>query len=237
MKDRSASPNRSDFLRYILWLFVAQAAFANRQHFRMVTTWLPHLLLNSVSLLLPDALRLFFSKDGKQRPPQNVVEDVLVTAVSDNPSYALYVTPLALGYIVSQPKFNIYQGRMGEMRFAGLGLDAIPHAATAFALSALTVDTLDKRADWSEYNSPLADVLQRGSHHPQLMSFSVLMAVTVIWEYNEYRTHKYEMSVRGSRDAINMLWDMDDTKRDTVANILGWVIAMLWRGYKKSRQG
>jgi hypothetical protein len=42
--------------------------------------------------------------------------------------------------------------------------------------------------------------------------------------------------VRGSRDAINMLWDMDDTKRDTVANILGWVIAMLWRGYKKSRQ-
>jgi hypothetical protein len=237
MKDTSTQPKRRDFLRYILWLLVAQTAFANRQHYRMVTTWLPHLLLNTVSLLLPDLVRLIFPHHRKHQSTDNLVEDVLVTSVSENPSYALYVTPLALGYIVSHPQFNIYKGKMGEMRFAGLGLDAIPHAATAFALSALTVDTLEQQDNWSHYPGPLAPLLERSSHHPQLASLGVLLTLTAIWEYNEYRTHEYEMSLRGSVENINMLWDIDDTKRDTVANVLGWGLAMLWTAYRKSRRG
>lgn len=234
MNDGSTHPNRSDFLRYILWLLVAQTAFANRRHFRMVTTWLPHLLLNSLSLLLPDLVRMIFARDTSQpAASQNIIEEILVTTVSDNPSYALYVTPLALGYVVSHPNFNIYKGPLGDMRFAGLGLDAIPHAATAFALSALTVDTLDENDNWAAYGNPLADVMQRSSQHPQLVSLGVLMAVTIIWEYNEYRTNRYEMSLRGNRNDINMLWDLDDAKRDTVANGLGWALAMLWRLYKR----
>jgi hypothetical protein len=238
MTDGSTDPNRSDLLRYALWLLVAQTAFANRRHYHMLTTWLPHLVLNSLSLLFPDLVRLMFRRHKAQHePPQNIIEDILVTMVSDNPSYALYVTPLALGYIVSHPNFNIYKGDMGQMRFAGLGLDAIPHAATAFALSALIVDTLDKKASWSGYDTLLSQVMERSSQHPQLVSLGVLSTLTAIWEYNEYRTHQYELSLRGSEDAINMLWDIDDTKRDTVANLLGWALAMLWSFYKKSRGG
>jgi hypothetical protein len=234
MNDRSNLPDRSDLLRYLLWLLVAQTAYANRQHFRMVTTWLPHLLTNSVSLLLPDIVRLLFPNRKQSDPAsQNIVEDILVEEVSDNPWYALYVAPLALGYIVSHPNFNIYKGELGDKRFAGLGLDAIPHAATAFALSALTVDTFEKKDNWLKYDSPLAPLLQRGRQHPQLASLGVLMAVTVMWEYNEYRVNRYEMGLRGSKDAINMIWDLDDAKRDSVANLLGWVIAMLWYAFKK----
>lgn len=236
MKDGSTVPDRSDLLRYLLWLLVAQTAYANRQHFRMFTTWLPHLLTNTLSLLLPDLLRLLFpEREHKNDSSQNVVEDVLVLGVRDNPSYAYYVTPLALGYIVSHPKFNIYKGEWGEKRFAGLGLDAIPHAATAFALSALTVDTLEKKADWRAYNNLLAEVLQRMRHHPELASLGVLMAATVMWEYNEYRVNRYEMSLQGSVDRINMIWDTDDARRDTVANLIGWLLAVIWNFYRKKQ--
>jgi hypothetical protein len=233
MKDGSTVSNRSNLLRYLLWLFVAQTAYANRQHYRMFTTWLPHLLTNTLSLLLPDVVRLLFPEHKPEQSSQNLVEDVLVMGVRDNSWYAYYVAPLALGYIVSHPKFNIYKGEWGEKRFAGLGLDAIPHAATAFALSALTVDTLNKKTNWREYDNLVGDVLQRMRHHPELASLGVLMAATVMWEYNEYRVNRYEMSLRGSVDAINMIWDTDDAKRDTVANLLGWLLAVIWNAYKR----
>jgi hypothetical protein len=236
MNDASTSHHRSDVIRYALWLLVAQTAFANRQHYRMMTTWLPHLLTNSVSLLLPDILRVMFPDRQKQGESSNIVEEILTTSVRDNEAYAFYVAPLALGYIVSHPKFNIYKDNMGQMRLGGLGLDSIPHAATAFALSALTLDTLDNSGSWSKYDDPLSHLLQKSGQHPIEVSLGVLMTVTALWEYSEYRTYQHEMSLRGDRAAINMQWDLDDTKRDIVSNLLGWVAAILWALYTRGRK-
>lgn len=233
------SPTRHDWLRYGLWLLMAQTAFANRQHYRMFTTWLPHLLTNTLSLLLPDAVRLIFP--AKHRPA-NVVEDTLITMVRDNPNYAIYVAPLALGYIVSHPRFNIYKGDLADIRLAGFGLDAIPHSATAFGFAALVADTLDTMGDRlkdgrAPYNGVLVDLLRWGDNSPELISLALLALVTLNWEYGEYTMHQYEMKRIGDVKRINMQWSMDDTLRDVGANLFGWLVAVLWRRTRRAKPG
>ncbi len=222
--------DRRDVLRYSLWLLMAQTAFANRRHYRMLTTWLPHLLTNTLSLLLPDVLRLWFSP---HHPPRNLVEDTLLTMVRDNPRYAVYVAPLALGYIVSHPRFNIYKGDLGDLRIAGFGLDSIPHTATAFAFSALAADTLDQMGAHDQYAGLLAAGLRLGQRNSEVVSLLLLALITLNWEYGEYQMHQYEMTQVGDATAINMQWTPEDTARDVASNFLGWAAAMFWRRSKR----
>lgn len=219
-----------NWLRYLLWILMAFTAFANRQHYRMMTTWLPHLLTNTVSLLLPDALRRAFAP---QHRPHNIVEDTLITMVRDNPNYSIYVAPLAIGYILSHPKFNIYKGRMGELNIAGFGLDTLPHSATAFAFSALVADTFDTMGQRKQYSGMLADFVRWGRHRPELLSLALLGLITLNWEFGEYQIHERELKQRGDITLINMQWSMADTLRDVVSNLLGWGAAMLWRRNKR----
>jgi hypothetical protein len=221
---------QQDGLRWLLWLLVVVTAFANRQHYRMATTWLPHLLTNSLSLLLPDALRLLFAPRHR---PRHIVEDTLVTMARDNPNYAIYAAPLALGYILSHPRFNIYKGDWAELRLGGFGLDALPHSATAFAFSALAADTFETMGQRRQYAGMLADFMRWGRRRPQLLSLALLGLVTLGWEYSEYRVHQREMAQRGDMSRINMQWSMADTARDVAANLAGWGAAMLWRRNKR----
>ncbi len=232
MKRKPKDRDWRDAFRLILWALVAQTAYANRQHYRMVTTWLPHLLTNSLSLLLPDLVRIVFSPRHK---PRNIIEDTLITMVRDNPRYAVYVAPLALGYIVSHPRFNIYKGELGELKFAGMGLDAIPHSATAFGFSALVADTVDEMGERKQYTGLLADFVRLGNENPELMSLALLALITLNWEYGEYRMYQYEMAKVGDQTAINMQWSIEDTGRDIISNLLGWLAAMLWRRAKQRR--
>ncbi|MBN8636460.1 MAG: hypothetical protein J0M07_14120 [Anaerolineae bacterium] len=230
MSRTSPVRRHQNLLRYGLWLLVAQTAFANRQHYRLVTTWLPHLLTNSLSLLLPDALRLIFSSRHRSR---NLIEATLLTMVRDNPRYAVYVAPLALGYIVSHPRFNIYKGKMGDLRVAGVGLDAIPHTATAFAFSALAADTVDTMGSHANYAGLLAALLRRSQQSPELISLTLLALITLNWEYGEYQMQQYELARVSDPTAINMQWTPADTARDVISNFLGWLLAMLWRRSKQ----
>ncbi len=222
---------RPDFLRYGIWAVLAATADANRREYRMTTTWLPHLVVNSVALLLPDALRLLTPANRK---PNNLVEGVMDEMVRDNPKYVTYVFPLAAGYILSHPKFNIFKGDMGDIRVAGLGLDAIPHSATGFALSALVQDTLETAAELEPASaSPLAHLVHRLNKRPALVSFGILSIITFFWEYGEYSVHHRELEQQGGDiTKINMMWSADDTARDVFANILGWVAVQLFRGRK-----
>ena len=215
-----------DFLRYGVWGVLAATADANRREYHMTTTWLPHLVVNSVALLLPDVLRLLIPASRK---PDNLVEGVMDEMVRDNPKYVTYVFPLAAGYILSHPKFNIFKGDMAEIRIAGLGLDAIPHGATGFALSALVEDTLETAAKLEPAgSSPLASLIHTLNKRPALVSFGVLSALTFFWEYSEYRVHVHELELqKGDVSKINMMWSADDTARDVIANFLGWIIAAL----------
>lgn len=218
--------NVPDFLRYAIWGVVAATADANRREYHMSTTWLPHLVTNTITLLLPDALRLLIPTKPK---PANLVEDVMDEMVRDNPQYVTYVAPLAAGYILSHPKFNIFKGDMGDIRVAGLGLDAIPHAATGFALTSLIYDTLETACELEPKNKSLfAKFVRSCNQQPALVSLGVLSALTFFWEYGEYRVHFHELELReGDVTKINMMWSAEDTARDVIANVLGWVIAAL----------
>lgn len=218
--------NYHNGLRWLLWLAVAQTAYANRRQYRMVTTWLPHLLTNSLSLLLPDLARALFAPRHR---PRTIIDDTLITMVRDNPRYAVYVAPLALGYIVSHPRFNIYKGTLGDVRIGGVGLDAIPHSATAFAFAALAADTFEAMGERPQYSGFLAEIVRWGARSPELTALALLALVTLNWEYGEYRMHRYELAQVGDVSAINMQWSLADTWRDVGANLIGWCAAMLWR--------
>lgn len=225
MSRESKSVKRRDMLRYALWALMAQTAYANRQHYHMVTTWLPHFLTNTAALLLPDVLRRVFSKTHQ---PRNIVEETLIAAVRDNPSYASQIAPLTLGYIISHPRFNIYKGELAQLRFGGLGLDAIPHGVTAFTLSSLIMETLTTIQQRNCYTGLLADLARWGSRKPALTTFGLLALLTAFWESGEYRIYRYEMLIRGNLDAINMQWSRADTARDIATNMLCCLAALRW---------
>ncbi len=229
-----------DLLRYLLWLAVAETAYENRQLYHMATTWLPHLATNTLSLLLPDLFRLITPSESKiddangNNPTDiQMVEQAVIAMVRDNPNYAGYVAPLALGYILSHPRFNIYKGKMAELRIAGLGLDALPHAATAYGLVALVADTADTAEKIVPRKNKFRPLIDWVARHPGIFTGIVLTVVTLFWETSEYRVHQHELKLRGDITKINMQWSIEDTIRDCIANALGWLVAMVIRSWRR----
>ncbi|GAB4199140.1 MAG: hypothetical protein OHK0022_19100 [Roseiflexaceae bacterium] len=223
--------NYSDGLRYLLWGGVVATAEANRRHYHLTTTWLPHLLIDTAVLLLPEAARRLPATD-QATPATGELAGLLRALralVCDNPRYALYVTPLVLGYLTSNPRFNIYKGELAELRCGGFGLDAIPHSATAFALTGLVWDAAEEAARHCPGDGPLARLVGWAHQHPALASGLALALATLVWELGEYRIHKHELACRGSAEAINMQWSPSDTLFDCLSNALGWAAAAAWR--------
>lgn len=201
-------------------------AAANEREYHMTTTWLPHFLTNSLTLLFPEAVRLVV---GDKRRGDNLVEEVLIRMARDNDDYAYYVAPLAIGYILSHPRFNIYKGDWADIRLGPFGLDAIPHAATGFALTALVTDTLNETHHMRLPHDALGETVREARKSPAISSLSVLSLLTFFWEFSEWRVHNHELKLRGDASKINMQWSGQDTANDIMANIFGWVLASLWR--------
>jgi hypothetical protein len=224
----------ANLLRYGLWCGILATAEGNRREYHMTTTWLPHLITNTISLLLPDAYRLLARDDCSASGPapnelRQVVGNTLAAMLCDNPAYVLYVTPLALGYLLSSPWFNIYKGDLADKHLAGFGLDALPHATTAFALTALTADTAQVLSQQASSTAGLADLGRLLDRHQTLLSAIVLVAATIVWELGEHRIYRYELARRGSPERINMQWSVSDTAYDCAANAIGWLLATGWR--------
>jgi len=231
----------NDALRYALWAGIVTTADANRREYHMVTTWLPHLLTNTFTLLLPDLYRAIDPPEQvTSQQPDAASASVIVRAwqtlrqpltamILDNPAYVAYVAPLAIGYILSHPRFNIYKGKLAEIRLAGFGLDALPHGATGLALTVLACDTVDAAAQTIPADSPLAPVICEAADHPALFSAAVLALATGWWELGEYLIHRRELDLRGDETKINMQWSVDDTARDVTSNLTGWLLAIVWR--------
>lgn len=221
--------NYSDGLRYLLLGGVAATAEANRRHYHLTTTWLPHLLIDAAVLLLPEAVRRLPNRAGAQSSEQAGLRGALQALVCDNPRYALYVTPLVLGYLTSNPHFNIYKGQLGQLRVYGFGLDAIPHSTTAFALTALVWDAAEQATHHCTGDGVSAQLADWAYRRPALASGLVLALATLVWELGEYRIHQHELACRGSAEAINMQWSPSDTLFDCLSNALGWAAAVAWR--------
>lgn len=229
-------------MRYALWLAVLNTANANRKFFGLPTTWVFHVTLDSFILFLPEILQALdefipFDEGAKQK--RGLVQSVRATlreAVVENPNYALYVAPVALAYIVSHPKFNIYKGDYAKVRFLGFGLDAIPHSLTAFAFTNLVIDTLaafrrntPKDAAWR----PLAE---RADDHAGNIAGAFLIGASALYEAGEYAIHEEELrETHGDESKINLVWSVQDTLFDVLSNTLGWLAAVLVRRPKGKR--
>ena len=234
---------QADLLRYGLWCGIVVTAEGNRREYHMTTTWLPHLATNTLSLLLPDVYRLLFrpkpDRASAKAGPQSVAGEArdlmaatLTTMLCDRPDYALYVAPLALGYLLSSPWLNIYKGDLGEMQLAGFGLDALPHISTAFALTALVHDAAQIFGELARDSDAFGAGAQWLDRHKAAVSATILALATLLWELGEHRIYKHELTRRGSLDSINMQWSAHDTAYDCAANAIGWLLATTWGARK-----
>lgn len=224
-----------DISRYALWCGVAAVAAGNRRAYAMTTTWLPHLAANSVSLLLPDLYRELDALSQRYRGDLSarssdwlgLLKDTADVMVRDNPRYVIYVAPLAAGYLLSSPWFNIYKGELAEKQLAGFGLDAIPHAATAFALTRLIADTAATATELSRAGRTRVAWVEWCGRHQRLCSAAVLALATLVWERGEYLIYKHELAQRGRAERINMQWSVADTVTDCITNAAGWLLAIM----------
>ncbi len=218
---------RSDLLRYGLWATVLGTALRNRREYGVPTAWLTHLAGNTLTLLLPDLLQLL------RKLPLEVPADIgpilrtIDRRVRQDPHYAGYVAPLAIGFIASHPDYSIYHGRWAERTLFGFGVDSFPHATAAYGLARFvseTALTLHAETPSSNVISPLSSWSAR---HVDGLAVTTVLIVTLLWEISEYLAHHAEIEATG-RDAseVNMQWSMLDAVTDSISNLLGLAAAI-----------
>ncbi|MDQ5853730.1 MAG: hypothetical protein M3380_17015 [Chloroflexota bacterium] len=229
---RSADP-----LRYILWCGVAATAARNRKEYGVPTAWLTHLLGNTVTLFLPDLLRIARARSPGKPPTDSTVRALLRTLdrrVRQDPNYAAYVAPLAIGFIASHPDYSIYHGRWAERTILGFGADSVPHAAAAYALARLVSETVRTLHEELPTTAPLVRQVAWAAQYVDELAAAAVTVVTIIWEVSEYLAHIAELEATG-RDAseINMQWSLPDAITDSFSNLLGLLAAIAVRRSKE----
>lgn len=223
----------ADLLRYILWAAVAVTAARNRKEYGVPTAWLTHLLANTVTLFLPDVLGLARHRASAVFPRDPIVRALLRTLdqrVRLDRNYAVYVAPLALGFIASHADFSIYHGRWAKATILGFGPDSVPHATAAYALTRLVSETvLTLNAELPD-STALARPTAWAAEHVDELSAAIVVVVTVLWEISEYLAHIAEIE-RTGRDAseVNMQWTWPDAITDSLSNTLGLFAAIAVR--------
>ncbi|MCB0167927.1 MAG: hypothetical protein KDI79_27110 [Anaerolineae bacterium] len=228
-------------VRYGLWLVLAATANANRRHFGLTTTWLPHLLGNSVALFLPEIYRLIDSGlqlaerlPADRYPTPAALRLSLNEVVADNPDYVDYVAPAALAYIVSHPHFNIYRGSWGEKNILGFGFDSIPHSTTAYALSTMIYDSIEAVDSHTPANAVISTPVKFAAKHKIAVVGTILAGLTLFYETSEFLIHKAELKARNNDvSQINMMWSLKDTIYDILSNTMGWAAATYFRGGRR----
>jgi hypothetical protein len=221
----------SDLLRYSLWIAVVGTAMRNRKEYSVLTAWLTHLVANTVTLLLPDFIRLLRRQPLME--PSAAIRPFLFTLdhhIRQDPKYAGYVAPLALGFIASHPDYSIYHGRWAERTVLGFGVDSLPHAAAAYALARLLSETLMTLHNELPPAHALAQPAEWAVRHVDVLAAAAVVAVTLIWEVGEYLAHEAELE-RTGRDPgkINMQWSWPDTVTDSLSNLIGLLAAIAVR--------
>lgn len=223
----------TDLLRYGLWAAVAATAARNRKEYGFPTAWLTHLVGNTFTLLLPEILRLF---PVPSRPPQasdsttKAFLRALDRRVRDDPNYAAYVAPLALGFILSHPDYSIYHGRWSERTIYGFGADSVPHAWAAYALARVVSEGLATLDEELPPQAPLARPTRWAVEHIDGLSAVAVAAITFVWELVEYLAHEAELASSGRDPSeINMQWSVLDAATDSVSNCLGLLAAIAVR--------
>ena len=214
--------------RLALWSGIVASATASRRHGRFPTTWVVHLVGNSFLLWLPEiytglssALKLddrLDDRGGSLLTVHELIKELIV----ENSTYAVYVTPVALGVIAAHPGIDIYKSEWAQKQLFGMGLDSIPHATTALALTEMVFDGLDMPA--ARRGFPAA----RG--RAAAISAAVLAGVTLFYETGEFLIHNSELKgARNDPSRLAMEWSLPDSIEDAFSNLVGWAAAVLAR--------
>lgn len=221
----------ADGLRYGLWIAVAGTAHRNRREYRVPTAWLTHLVGNTVTLLLPEWLQLL-----RQLPGLSTSESIapllrtLERRVRDDPNYAVYAAPLALGFIASHPSYSIYHGEWAERNILGFGVDTVPHASAAYGLARLVGETLVTLDAELPHDHPIAPLAEWCAAYADGLSAAMVALVTLLWEVSEYQAHHAEMQATGrAAHEINMQWSWPDAVTDSISNLGGLLAAIAVR--------
>jgi hypothetical protein len=222
----------STLLRYALWSAVVVTAIRNRKEYGVPTAWLTHLVTNTLTMFLPDVLGLTQGRlEGRMAHPLvRAVVRTLDRRVRQDPNYAAYVAPLAVGFIASHPRFSIYHGRWAERTLMGFGADSVPHASAAYALARLVSETVLTFADELPPDTPLSRPMTAAAAHVDLVASATVALVTLLWELSEYLAHTAELEATGrGASEINMQWSLPDALTDSVANLGGLLLAITVR--------
>ncbi len=229
----------ADLLRYGLWVAVLGTAVRNRKEYGVPTAWLTHLAGNTVTLLLPDALGML--PEGLVTDTKGLPGALLRTLRSrtwEDPSYAAYAAPLALGFIASHPDYSIYHGRWAELNVFGFGLDSLPHASAAYGLARLLTEAVLTLEDELPRGHVLYHPIRRLGRQVDVLAAVAVLIVTITWEWSEYLAHKAELKATGrAPDEINMQWSLPDALTDTISNALGLGAAILVGRSKRAGAG
>jgi hypothetical protein len=216
-------------LRYGLWAGVLGTALRNRKEYGVPTAWLTHLAGNSITLFLPDLVRLLpahiYTATGDL---SGALLRTVRRRVLEDPNYAGYVAPLALGFIASHPDYSIYHGRWAELTLFGFGLDSVPHASAAYALARLLSETILTLEHELPRRHHLHRPVRQIAGHIDVLAALIVLLVTITWELSEYLAHEAELKATGrAPDELNMQWSLLDSLTDTISNALGLSAALL----------
>ncbi len=220
---------RDQLLRLALWIGILWSVNGTRRNSRLPTTWMVHLVGNTLLLGLPEIYRglsrVLHLDARARRNPDGIISTgnaVMNEMVVENPRYAVYVTPVASAIIAAHPSINIYKADWAERAFFGLGLDSIPHSLTAFSLTHMVYDFLAlpvvaRRMPWA-------------TQHKTEISAGVLAAASLFYESGELAIHLQETKIiKDDPSKMAMKWSVPDTIQDLFANSVGWLAAVLMR--------
>lgn len=231
--------SRDQLTRLGLWLLLLNTANANRRHFGLTTTWLPHLVGNSVGLAMPELVGgadALLARLAPQSASVTAVRQALLDVTSKPRGWAPTMAPVTLAYVMSHPRFNIYRGAMGSWRFMGFALDSIPHSLTALSLTTLIYDGLSALRRRTPEASAIEPLVQMAYDDRVALAALVVTVLSFLYEYSEYRIHEHELALaQGDIARINMMWDAEDTARDVASNALGWLAATLIHAARTQR--
>ncbi len=241
--EREQALAASRIIRFLLWAGILITARADRRETGLRTAWVPHLAGNSFSLLLPEiwtAARRLIPTGGLRGPGPNELRATLDGVIDDlvvsNPRYFEYVAPAALAYILTYPTINIYRNEKANRMIFGLGLDSIPHATTALAITQLVFDLLGSLKRHAAPSAPLAASIEWAEEHAVLVSGGVIAGATAFYESGEYAIHVAELEqVHNDPTKIAMEWSVADTAGDILSNVVGWLLAVLSRQAREVR--
>jgi hypothetical protein len=230
--------------RLVLWAGLLETARAKWTYTGLWTSWVFHATIDSFLIWFPEIYtafsRLARLDDWSRRDSSGTVaalHGTLTDVVAENPRWIDYVAPVVLAYILAYPRYDMYKSEWANEQIFGMGLDSIPHAATAYSLTQLVFDCLKALDRHTPDSGPVGELIAWAGEHAEWVAFVALALSTIGYETGEYFINRSELqAVGGDPRKVALDWSREDTIYDILSNIVGAVGALVYHRYSTPRQ-